>query len=97
MPNKYPDSDDRRFLYELDAIISNANDGHFKETPQTDGQIMFIDTGIQFDAYFCDSDRSFSFGHISDDAKRAHEAVWDATQAGINAARPATRTFAPPA
>ena len=49
---------------------------------------MFIDTGLQFDAYFCDFDRNFAFGHISDDAKRAHEAVWDATQAGINAARP---------
>ena len=59
-----------------------------QETPQTDGQIMFIDTGLQFDAYFCDFDRNFAFGHISDDAKRAHEAVWDATQAGINAARP---------
>ena len=59
-----------------------------QETAQTDGQIMFIDTGLQFDAYFCDFDRNFAFGHISDDAKRAHEAVWDATQAGIDAARP---------
>lgn len=59
-----------------------------QETPQTDGQIMFIDTGLQFDAYFCDFDRNFAFGHISDAAKRAHEAVWDATQAGIDAARP---------
>ena len=59
-----------------------------QETPQTDGQIMFIDTGLQFDAYFCDFDRNLAFGHISDAAKRAHEAVWDATQAGIDAARP---------
>ncbi|MFT5111129.1 MAG: Xaa-Pro dipeptidase [Parasphingorhabdus sp.] len=59
-----------------------------QETPQTDGQIMFIDTGLQFDAYFCDFDRNFAFGHISDAAKRAHEAVWNATQAGIDAARP---------
>lgn len=59
-----------------------------QETAQTDGQIMFIDTGITFDSYFCDFDRNFAFGHISDAAQRAHEAVWDATQAGIDAARP---------
>ncbi|MEM7207303.1 MAG: Xaa-Pro peptidase family protein [Pseudomonadota bacterium] len=59
-----------------------------QETAQTDGQIMFIDTGLQFDAYFCDFDRNFAFGHITDAAKRAHEAVWNATQAGIDAARP---------
>jgi len=59
-----------------------------QETPQTDGQVMFIDTGLQFDAYFCDFDRNFAFGHITDAAKRAHEAVWHATQAGIDAARP---------
>ena len=58
------------------------------EIAQTDGSIMFIDTGLQFDAYFCDFDRNFAFGHISDDAKRAHEAVWRATQAGIDAAGP---------
>ena len=58
------------------------------EIEQVDGRIMFIDTGLQFDAYFCDFDRNFAFGHINDDAKRAHEAVWDATQAGIDAARP---------
>ncbi len=59
-----------------------------QETAQTDGQIMFIDTGLQFDAYFCDFDRNFAFGHIDDAAKRAQEAVWNATQAGIDAARP---------
>ncbi len=59
-----------------------------QEIAQTDGQIMFIDTGLQFDAYFCDFDRNFAFGHIDDAAKRAHEVVWNATQAGIDAARP---------
>ncbi len=59
-----------------------------QEIAQTDGQIMFIDTGLTFDAYFCDFDRNFAFGHIDDDARRAHETVWNATQAGIDAARP---------
>ena len=59
-----------------------------QETAQTDGRIMFIDTGLQFDAYYCDFDRNFAFGHITEEAKRAHDAVWRATQAGIDAARP---------
>jgi len=58
-----------------------------RETVQTDGQIMFIDTGLQFDAYFCDFDRNFAFGHIRNEAKRANEIVWQATQAGIDVAR----------
>ena len=59
-----------------------------QEIAQTNGQVMFIDTGLQFDAYFCDFDRNFAFGHLDDAAKRAHQAVWEATEAGINAARP---------
>lgn len=59
-----------------------------QEISQTDGQIMFIDTGLQFDAYFCDFDRNFAFGQINSEAKRTHDAVWCATQAGIDAARP---------
>ena len=59
-----------------------------QETAQTDGRIMFVDTGLQFDAYYCDFDRNFAFGHITEEAKRAHDAVWRATQAGIDAARP---------
>jgi Xaa-Pro aminopeptidase len=53
-----------------------------------DGDVLFIDTGATYDGYFCDFDRNFAFGHISDAAQRAHEAVWDATEAGIAAARP---------
>ncbi len=57
-----------------------------------DGDVLFIDTGATYDGYFCDFDRNFAFGHISDAAKRAHEAVWDATEAGIAAARPGATT-----
>ena len=59
-----------------------------QEIAQVDGQIMFIDTGLQFDAYFCDFDRNFAFGHLDDAAMRAHETVWHATEAGIEAAVP---------
>ncbi|MEE9480016.1 MAG: Xaa-Pro peptidase family protein [Kiloniellales bacterium] len=57
-----------------------------------DGDVLFIDTGATYDGYFCDFDRNFAFGHISDAAKRAHEAVWGATEAGIAAARPGATT-----
>jgi len=52
------------------------------------GDILIIDTGSTYDGYFCDFDRNFAFGHIDDAARQAHEAVWDATEAGIAAAVP---------
>jgi len=54
----------------------------------SDGDVLFIDTGATYDGYFCDFDRNFAFGSLSDAARRCHEAVWDATEAGIGAARP---------
>ena len=57
-----------------------------------DGDILFIDLGATYDGYFCDFDRNFAFGHLDDAARRCHEAVWDATQAGIAAARPGATT-----
>ena len=59
-----------------------------RSVPLDDGTILFIDTGITFDGYFCDFNRNFAFGHITDAALHAHEAIWDATEAGIAAARP---------
>lgn len=56
------------------------------------GDILIIDTGTTFDGYYCDFDRNFAFGPPPDDARRAHEAVWQATQAGIDAARPGATT-----
>lgn len=57
-----------------------------------EGDILIIDTGTTFDGYFCDFDRNFAFGEPDDDARRAHEVVWRATQAGIDAVRPGATT-----
>ena len=46
-----------------------------------------------FDGYYCDFDRNFSVGMPSDSVKRAYETVWQATEAGLAAAR-AGRTCA---
>jgi Xaa-Pro dipeptidase len=56
------------------------------------GDVLIIDTGSTFDGYYCDFDRNYSFGRPSDAARRANEAVWDATEAGIAAARPGATT-----
>ncbi len=57
-----------------------------------DGDVLFIDTGATYDGYFCDFDRNFAFGRLSDAARHGHEAVWDATEAGLAAARPGATT-----
>jgi Xaa-Pro dipeptidase len=57
-----------------------------------DGDILFIDTGSTFDGYFCDFDRNYAVGKVSDDAHRVHEALWQATEAGIAAAVPGATT-----
>lgn len=56
------------------------------------GDILFLDTGATFDGYFCDFDRNYAVGRVDDGAKRAHETVWMATEAGIAAAVPGAST-----
>src|SRR5262249_34663128 len=52
------------------------------------GDVLFFDTGSTFDGYWCDFDRNYAVGKISDAARRAHEAMWQATEAGLQAAVP---------
>jgi Xaa-Pro dipeptidase len=61
------------------------------------GDILFFDTGSTYDGYYCDFDRNYAVGEVSDEARRAHEAMWQATEAGIRAAQigaPTDRVFA---
>lgn len=58
----------------------------------SDGDVLIIDTGTVFDGYFCDFDRNFAFGSVTDVARRAHEIVYRATEAGFAAARPGATT-----
>ncbi len=57
-----------------------------------DGDLMIIDTGSTYDGYFSDFDRNWAFGYADDATLRAHEIVWDATEAGFKAARPGATT-----
>ncbi|WNJ98483.1 Xaa-Pro peptidase family protein [Thalassospiraceae bacterium LMO-JJ14] len=58
------------------------------ERLSTQGDVLILDTGATFDGYFCDFDRNYAFGETTDAAKRAHEVVYRATEAGLEAARP---------
>jgi len=52
------------------------------------GDVLILDTGAVFDGYYCDFDRNYAFGHAPDRARAAYEAVFEATEAGFEAARP---------
>lgn len=56
------------------------------------GDIIIIDTGAKYDGYFCDFDRNFSFGIPDKNVQRAYELVYQATNAGFQAARPGATT-----
>ncbi len=66
-----------------DQIIAGPGDHKLKK-----GDVLFHDIGCTYDGYFCDFDRNFAVGTISDDAKRIHEVLWLATETGMKAARP---------
>lgn len=71
----------------IDDIIRQPTDRRI-----ADGDLLIFDTGSTFDGYFSDFDRNFAFTHAQDDAKGAYRAVWDATEAGFEAARPGNTT-----
>jgi Xaa-Pro dipeptidase len=80
-------------------LVGGSNEGGYddiimgpKDKATKAGDVMIIDTGTVYDGYFCDFDRNYAFGHIKDDTKRAHEVVWEATEAGFKAARAGATT-----
>ncbi len=64
------------------SIIMGPGDKIIEE-----GDLFIVDTGSIFDSYFCDFDRNYAFGFICDEAKKAYKVVFDATDAGFNAAQ----------
>lgn len=53
-----------------------------------DGDILVIDTGTTYDGYFCDFDRNFGFGKINHESKDAYAVLWEATEKGLEKAKP---------
>jgi Xaa-Pro aminopeptidase len=64
------------------SIIMGPTDKIIEE-----GDLFIIDTGSVFDSYYCDFDRNYAFGSISEAAKKAYRVTYEATEAGFNAAQ----------
>ena len=56
------------------------------------GDVLIIDTGTVWQGYFCDFDRNWCFGDCSDETKAAYTTVYQATNAGFEAAKPGNTT-----
>jgi Xaa-Pro aminopeptidase len=76
-------------------LVGGAGPGGYGDiiSPPSDrrtqpGDVLILDTGALYDGYHCDFDRNYAFAHADDAARRAHAAVWEATEAGFAAARP---------
>ena len=55
------------------------------------GDVLTIDTGTLWDAYFCDFNRNWAVGPPAEAVRSAYRTVWLATEAGLRAARPGAR------
>ena len=58
----------------------------------TEGDVLIIDTGANFDGYFSDFDRNYAFVRADADAHRAYAAVHQSTSAGLGIAAPGRTT-----
>lgn len=52
------------------------------------GDILIMDTGCVWDGYFCDFDRNFALEHCDEASSTAYRITWEATEAGLLAAKP---------
>ena len=59
--------------------------------PLARGDVLMLDTGAVRGGYFCDFDRNFAIGPAPDAARRAHHALWQATEEVLSALRPGMR------
>jgi len=71
-----------------DQIICDPTEKKLNE-----GDVLVIDTGTTYDGYFCDFDRNFGFGKISDDVVKTYDILWEALEIGMQSAKPGN-TFA---
>lgn len=83
---------------EVPYLVGGAGPGGYTDVisppgsaPLATGDILMLDTGASLAGYFCDFDRNFAIGQPAEAAKQAHERLWEATEAGLAAARPGVR------
>lgn len=56
--------------------------------PLRSGDVLMLDTGAVRDGYFCDFDRNYAVGDLSDAVRCTHAALWEATEDALAALRP---------
>ncbi len=54
----------------------------------SNGDVLILDTGCVYDGYYSDFDRNFAVGVVDAATGQAHQRVWDATEAGLEAVKP---------
>jgi Xaa-Pro aminopeptidase len=64
-------------------VISPANNRRLQA-----GDVLMLDTGAVLDGYFCDFDRNFAIGRATDEVRRAHSALYAATDVALAKLRP---------
>jgi Xaa-Pro aminopeptidase len=64
-----------------DDVISPAG-----PEPLQHGHVLMLDTGLVWDGYFCDFDRNYAIGPVSDQVHSSYTILLEATQAGQEAA-----------
>ena len=76
-------------------VVGGADQGGYSDVispppqrPLARGDVLMIDTGCTWDGYFCDFDRNWAIGLADDEARRAYDTLWRATEAGLAAAKP---------
>lgn len=76
-------------------LVGGADKGGYRDviSPPTSrrlrhGDILMLDVGASWDGYFCDFDRNWAVGTADDASRYAYDLLWQATQAGIEAAKP---------
>lgn len=47
------------------------------------GDVLTLDAGAVREGYFCDFNRNFAIGHVPASTRRAHEALWQATEVAM--------------
>ena len=76
-------------------VVGGADQGGYSDVisppnqrPLTRGDVLMVDTGCTWDGYFCDFDRNWAIGRADDEARRAYDTLWRATEAGLATAKP---------
>lgn len=80
---------------EVPYLVGGAGQGGYGDVisppgdaPLRTGDVLMLDTGSTRRGYFCDYDRNFAIGRADERAKAGYRCLWQATEAGLAAAKP---------